>query len=191
MNLVEYLKLFMCIKIGMWIFKSLLWTIDKRNINIGTLNIVGTFSFAYSSVSRTYIISIVNIDIAIGTMAMGTMPWFHGNHGKVTMVVGPIQVHPNEDIKVFNKHRASYHLYTILCRLLWTMYNKHCPVWQKTFPENIKPCLDLIKLCKMKHDMHRDYFGEYLLENTNIKKKISSYLSGNVNFCITFTFLVQ
>ena len=44
-------------------------TTDKRSIKIGTLSNVGTFLFVYSSVSRTYIISNVNIDIAMVTMA--------------------------------------------------------------------------------------------------------------------------
>ena len=35
-------------------------TIDKRSIKILTLGIVGTFSFVYSSVSRTYILLEVN-----------------------------------------------------------------------------------------------------------------------------------
>ena len=71
-------------------------SIDKRSIKIGTLSNVGTFPFAYSSVSRTYIISNVNIEFAM-----------------VTMVVGPIQIYPNDDIKVFNKHQVSDHLYTL------------------------------------------------------------------------------
>ena len=56
-------------------FLSMLETIDKRSIKIGTLSNVETFPFVHSSVSRTYIISNVNIDIAM-----------------VTMVVGPIQI---------------------------------------------------------------------------------------------------
>ena len=34
-----------------------------------------------------------------------------------TMVVGPIQIHPNEDIKVFNKHQVSdiFMLFFYLC----------------------------------------------------------------------------
>ena len=65
---------------------------DKRSIKISTLSNVGTFSFVHSSVTRTNIISNVNIDIAI-----------------VIMVVSPIQIHPNEDIKVFDKHQVSDH----------------------------------------------------------------------------------
>ena len=38
----------------------------------------------------------------------------------VTMVVGPIQIHPNEDIKVFNKHRVDDHLYTFLLYMFRT-----------------------------------------------------------------------
>ena len=68
-----------------------------RSIKIGTLSNVATFPFAYSSVSRTYIISNVNIDIAM-----------------ITMVAGPIQIHPNEDINVLNKHQVSDHLYALL-----------------------------------------------------------------------------
>ena len=58
---------------------------------------------------------------------------------------------------------------SIFMNILWTMYNKHCAVRQKTFPESKKkkPWLDkdLINLCKMKHDMYRDYKRSI---NTNI-----------------------
>ena len=30
------------------------------------------------------------------------------------MVLGPIQIHPNEDIEVFNKHQVSDSLYTLI-----------------------------------------------------------------------------
>ena len=86
-----------------WLSKSLgrstcnIQHTGKRCIKVGTLSNVGTFPFVYSSVFRTYIISNVNINIVI-----------------VTMVVGPIQIHLNEDIKVFNKHQVSDHLYTLL-----------------------------------------------------------------------------
>ena len=89
----------------------------------------------------------------------------------------------NEALTVFE----TFHVYqnmnvnvrtSIFMNLLWTMYNKHCPVRQKTFPEskNKKPWLDsdLIKLCKMKHDMYRDYkrgivsFGEYKYFKNNL-----------------------
>ena len=34
------------------------------------------------------------------------------------MVMGPIQIHPNEDIKFFNKHQVSDYLYSILLSML-------------------------------------------------------------------------
>ena len=49
----------------------------------------------------------------------------HGNRGKVTMVAGPIQIHPNEDIKVFNKHQVSDHLYTIFLSMLLGNYQRN------------------------------------------------------------------
>ena len=34
------------------------------------------------------------------------------------MVAGPILFYPNEDIKVFNKHQVSDHLYTLLLSMV-------------------------------------------------------------------------
>ena len=48
---------------------NLLPSIDKRSIKIDILSNFETFPFVYSSVSRTYIIPYINIDIAIITMA--------------------------------------------------------------------------------------------------------------------------
>ena len=39
----------------------------------------------------------------------------------VTMVVGPIQIHPNEDIKVFNRHQVIDHLNTLLLSMAKTI----------------------------------------------------------------------
>ena len=50
----------------------------------------------------TYIISNLSIDIAM-----------------VTMVVGPIQIHLNENIKDFNKHQVSEHLYILLLSMVY------------------------------------------------------------------------
>ena len=43
----------------------------------------------------------------------------------VTMVVGPIQINPNKDIEVFNKHQLSDHIYTLLLSMLQTI-DKRC-----------------------------------------------------------------
>ena len=36
------------------------------------------------------------------------------------MVAGPIQIHPNEDIKVFHKYQVSDHLYTLHISMVQT-----------------------------------------------------------------------
>jgi len=54
----------------------------KKSIKIGTLSNIGTFPFVYISVYRTCIISNVNIDITMLIV----------NHGKVTRIVGTIQM---------------------------------------------------------------------------------------------------
>ena len=45
--------------------------IDERSIKIGILSNIGIIPFAYSPVFPTYIISNVNIDIAMVTMVFG------------------------------------------------------------------------------------------------------------------------
>ena len=37
------------------------------------------------------------------------------------MVVSPIQIHPNKDIGVFNKHQVGDHLHTLLLSMLQTI----------------------------------------------------------------------
>ena len=59
---------------GSYTSGGIVGSINKRSIKIGTLSNVGTFPFVYSSVSRTYIISNVNIDIAMVTMVVGPIP---------------------------------------------------------------------------------------------------------------------
>ena len=46
-------------------------TIEKRSIKILTLSIVGTFPFVYNAVSLIYIMSHVNIDIAMSIFRTG------------------------------------------------------------------------------------------------------------------------
>ena len=41
----------------------------------------------------------------------------------VTMVVGPIQIHPNEHIKVFNKPQVSDNLYILLLYMISSLTN--------------------------------------------------------------------
>ena len=62
---------------------SMLKTIDKRSIKIRTVSNVETFPFVHRSVSQTYFVSNLIFDIAM-----------------VTISVGPIQFHLNEDIQV-------------------------------------------------------------------------------------------
>ena len=99
---------------------SLVQEFYMSKVLISTQSIVGTFPFVYTSFSRTNIISNVYINIPM-----------------VTMVVGPIQIRPNEDIKVFNKHQVSDHLHILLlpmCQYINVLLRTK--VYQETYERN-------------------------------------------------------